>query len=65
MFFVGGVRSDMVLYYERGEVSMGLLYCGANTASRQPSLVVSGGNFPNSMQHFEGLSASELCALSR
>ena len=44
---------------------MGLLYCGANTASRQPSLVVSGGNFPNSMQHFEGLSASELCALSR
>ena len=30
MFFVGGVRSDMVLYYERGEVSMGLLYCGAN-----------------------------------
>ena len=30
MFFVGGVRSDMLLYYKRGEVSMGLLYCGAN-----------------------------------
>ena len=30
MFFVGGVHSDMLLYYKRGEVSMGLLYCGAN-----------------------------------
>ena len=30
MFFVSGVRSSMLLYYERGEVSMGLLYCGAN-----------------------------------
>ena len=30
MFFVGAVHSDMLLYYKRGEVSMGLLYCGAN-----------------------------------
>ena len=51
----------MLLYYERGEVSMGLLYCGANiqpTSAAELMMVAAvwrGGNFQHSMQYFEGL----------
>ena len=62
MFFVGGVRSDMLLYYKRGEVSMGLLYCGANI---QPTAAAEVCDDGRSLYNTEGGIFRTQCSILR